>query len=134
MTLLLDVEDDARVSAQLLTWHDPLSGCVCVHPTPATRSTTTLGHDVLAALGHPITRLGAEGLGGARSAWRAAAAWMNGDRIRHLVVLRADRLSAPGWIELLRTCRHTAARLTLVCHQAPSRWRCATSCPRPEAT
>ena len=117
MQVLLDPDDDARVTAVLLTWHAPGAGRVCVHPTPATRSSAALAHDVLAALGRPASRFSVEGLGGGGPAWRAVAAWMNAEPVQHLVVLRADRLAPSGWAQMLSLCRSTNTRLTLVCHR-----------------
>lgn len=114
--VLSDPGDDVAVTAGLLARHDPAAGRVVVHPTPATQAPAALGHDVLSALGLAVNRLGPDQLVSARRAWRAAAAWTAADRIADLVVLRADRLSASGWSEVLALSRATGARLTLVCH------------------
>lgn len=117
--VFLDPADDATITADLLRRHDPPGGRVVVHPTPAATRTQELGHDLLAALGRPVNRLGAERLVAARPAWRAVAAWMQADRITELVVLRADRLTATSWSRLIDLCRSTGTRLTLVCHTQP---------------
>ena len=114
--VLLDPGDDARVSVGLLERHDPGGGVVVVHPTPGMTNRAAAAHDVLAALGRSVRRLGAEYLAGSEQAWRAVAAWLLTDQIKDLIVLRADRLSAGGWERLLQVCRRTGTRLLLVCH------------------
>lgn len=42
---------------------------------------------------------------------------MLAERIRDLVVLRADRLPAQALVRLLTLCQQTDARLLLVCHR-----------------
>jgi hypothetical protein len=48
----------------------------------------TLAHDLLLVLGLPLDRAGAAGATGPESAWRAVTACIDGDGIRHLIVLR----------------------------------------------
>jgi hypothetical protein len=115
--VLLDPGDEVRVSVGLLERHDPVGGLVVVHPTPGHSGLAALAHDVLAALGRSIRRLEAERLVGSAQAGRAVAAWLLADQIEDLVVLRADRLSAPGWDWLLTVCRRTGTRLLLICHR-----------------
>ncbi len=114
--MLLDPGDDVRVSVGLLERHDPAGGLVVAHPTPGMSSPAATAHDVLAALGRSVRRLGAEWLVGLDPAGRAVEAWLLTDEIEDLVVLRADRLSAAGWDWLLQVCRRTGVRLLLVCH------------------
>ena len=104
----MDPTDDVRVTAGLLAHHDPSRGLVVVHPTPAPLRSHVLAHDVLAALGRPVNRVDAEGLGPAKRAWAAAAAWMLAERIVDLVVLRADRLPARALVRLLVLRRETS--------------------------
>ena len=113
----MDPTDDVRVTAGLLAHHDPSRGLVVVHPTPAPLRSHVLAHDVLAALGRPVSRIDAEHLGPAKRAWAAAAAWMLTERVHDLVVLRADRLPAHALVRLLTLGRQTDARLLLVCHR-----------------
>ncbi|WP_060655200.1 hypothetical protein [Rhodococcus pyridinivorans] len=68
------------------------------------------------ALGHSLDRAGAEGATGPDSAWRAVTAWIRGDDIRHLIVLRAHHLSPAQHIRLLRLRHDTGLHLVLVWH------------------
>jgi len=119
----MDPTDDVRVTASLLERHDPARGLVVVHPTPATSSPTALAYDVLVALDRPVSRLEAEHLTGIARPWQAVAVWMATDQVKDLIVIRAERLSASTWNRLIRLCRDTDSRLTLVCHtrQIPER-------------
>ncbi|MEU0156401.1 hypothetical protein [Micromonospora fulviviridis] len=112
--VLLDPGDDVAVTAGLLARHDPAAGVVVVHPTPAARGVVSLAHDLLAALG--LSARAAAAIGGTRSAWLAAAAWVSGERVEHLVVLRADRLEATCWVHLVGLVHSARIRLLLVCH------------------
>ena len=114
--VLLDPEDDVHVSVGLLESHDPACGRVIVHPTPGTSSSQALAYDLLGALGRAVNRLNAEQLAGPATAWRAVTAWMVTDQIDDLVVLRADRLSAGAWTQVLGLCRETGSGVLLVCH------------------
>jgi len=116
LRILLDPGDDVRVSVGLLGSHDPARGRVVVHPTPGARSVQAFAHDVLGALGQAVNRLKAEQLVGRAPAWRAVTAWMMTDQIDDLVVLRADRLTASTWGQVLELCQDTGTRLLLVCH------------------
>jgi hypothetical protein len=114
--VLLDPADDMQVSVGLLESHDPARGRVVVHPTPGTSSPQAFAHDVLGALGRAVNRLNAEQLAGPATARRAVTAWMVTDQIEDLVVLRADRLTAGAWTQVLELCRETGSRVLLVCH------------------
>ena len=114
--MLLDRDDDAHVTHTLLRAHDPASAVVTVHPTPGMSTATMLAHDLLLALGHSLYRVGAAGATGPESAWRAVTAWIRGDGIRHLIVLRAHRLSAAQHARLLRLRHDTGVHLVLVWH------------------
>ncbi|WP_330766958.1 hypothetical protein [Rhodococcus sp. M8-35] len=114
--MLLDRDDDAHVTGTLLGAHAPASAVVTLHPTPGASTAATLAHDLLLALGHSLDRAGAAGATGPDSAWRAVAAWIRGDGIRHLIVLRAHRLSAAQHARLLRLRHDTGLYLVLVWH------------------
>ena len=116
VTILLDPQDDVRVTAGLLASHDPARGRVVVHPTPAPWGDHVFAHDLLAALGRPVSRFDDEHLSKAKAAWLAAAAWMLTEQIHDLVVLRADRLPASTWAWLLRVRQQAGHQLLLVCH------------------
>jgi hypothetical protein len=121
VTVLIDAEDDAAVTAALLDAHDPAAGCVVVHPTPAVSSSSALARDVLLALGRPVGRLAAERISAAGQAFKAATAWMIADGIRRLIVLRAHLLSPGGWEQLIELARCVGVRLVLVRHGPEAR-------------
>lgn len=114
--MFLDPDDDAHPTHTLLRAHDPASAVVTLHPTPGISSAATLAHDLLLALGHSLDRAGAEGATGPGSAWRAVTAWIHGDDIRHLIVLRAHHLSPEQHARLLRLQHDTGVHLVLVWH------------------
>jgi hypothetical protein len=114
--VLLDPGDDMHMTVGLLDSHDPARGRVIVHPTPGSPGPQALAHDLLGALDRAVNRLNAEQLTGEAAAWRAVTAWMVTSQIEDLVVLRADRLSAPAWTRVLRLGRDTGSRVLLVCH------------------
>jgi hypothetical protein len=114
--VLLDPTDDQAVTAGLLTRHDPLAGCVVVHPTPGANGRASLAHDVLAALGRPVEIPPRSRIAREAGAWAAATAWAAADRVAHLVVLRAHRLPAEGWTRLLEFAANVGAEVLLVCH------------------
>jgi hypothetical protein len=116
--VLMDPRDDVHVTKTLLERHDPARGLVVVHPTPNTWAPAAFGHDLLAAFGRAVNRLGEENLVSTTRAWQAATAWMITDRITELVVLRADRLSPGTWTRILELVRATHSRVLLVCHTA----------------
>jgi hypothetical protein len=121
VTVLVDAEDDAAVTAALLDAHDPAAGCVVVHPTPAVSSSSALARDVLLALGRPVGQLADERISTAGAAFKAAAAWMIADGVRCLIVLRAHLLSPGGWEQLIEAARCAGVRLVLVRHGLDSR-------------
>jgi hypothetical protein len=114
--VLLDPRDDVAVTVGLLERHDPDSGLVVVHPTPAATGLASAAHDVLAALGRAVNRLAEESLAGERPAWRAVEAWLVADEVEHLVVLRAHRLTPAVWHRLTQVCHRSGVGLLLVAH------------------
>jgi hypothetical protein len=88
-----------------------------VHPTPATSDVEILAHDLLAALGKPTRRLGEERISGGTLAWNAVTAWILGECITSLIVLRAHLMGERRWNRLLQLWRDTGVRLVLVYHR-----------------
>lgn len=116
ITILRDSRDDARLTHALLEAHHPEAGLVVVHPTTGITAGGEFGRDVMAALGRPIRGLAETRVSGPESIWRAIAAWMIGDRVAHLVVLRAHRLTAAQRRRLLELRWLTGVHLILVWH------------------
>jgi hypothetical protein len=116
VTVLHDPADDVAVTHGLLAAHDPAAGVVVVHPTPGSHAGQVLAADILSALGRSVARLSAERIGGPDAIWHVVAAWVDAERIDHLIVLRAHRLSAEQRMRLLQLRWLTGVRLVLVWH------------------
>lgn len=116
LLLVLDARDDAAVTRAALAEHDPHAGLVTVHPSPGTGSTTVLAHDVLAALGKPPTRFACEGLRREASAWSAALAWIIGEQIRQIAVLRTHLFTTRQWQRLAQLHADSGAVVIAYCH------------------
>ncbi|MER6450825.1 hypothetical protein [Streptomyces venezuelae] len=116
VTVLLDPHDDAAVTRAALAAHDPMAGCVTVHPTPGTASDRYFAHDLLAALGKPAHL---PSFPDSRApVWEAATAWMAALPARRLTVLRAHLLTRTRLQRLLDLQAFTGVHLVLVCHRA----------------
>ncbi|WP_141704057.1 hypothetical protein [Planobispora rosea] len=116
MIIVMDPTDDASVTAAALAAHNPTAGRITVHPTPDTSSVQTLAHDLLAALGKPLHRLGEEKILSARPAWQAALAWLSGEAHQQLIVLRTHLMNETRWEHLLKIPVLTGTQLLLVYH------------------
>jgi hypothetical protein len=114
--VLWDPGDTRECVTALNARHDLGAGVVVCHPSPATTSTAVLGEDILVALGKQPGGPAVEGLNGRR--WELARWWLAGERIQHLVVLRAHLLGASLWHSLAELTAATATTLWLVIHQA----------------
>jgi len=99
------LDDDAALTASLMGRHNPAEGRIVVHPTAGTRGPLPLAHDLLQALGLPVHSIDDNRLAGLGPAWRAAVGWIIGDRVEHVVVLRAHRLEAAGCTRLIQVAR-----------------------------
>ncbi|MEU3050351.1 hypothetical protein ABZ705_28255 [Streptomyces sp. NPDC006984] len=116
VTVLLDPGDDAAITRAALAAHDPVAGCVTVHPTPGTTSDRYFAHDLLAALGKPAHL---PGFADSRApVWEAAIAWMAAIPARRLTVVRAHLLTRTRLQRLLDLQAYTGAHLVLVCHRS----------------
>ncbi|WP_204078465.1 hypothetical protein [Planotetraspora phitsanulokensis] len=116
VTVMFDSTDDFSVARAAWRLHAPLLGRIIVDPTPSVHSTAALAHDVLAALGKPPHRIATEGISSDRQSWRAAAAWILGERIQQLIVLRAHLQSPDRWLKMIELQRVTAIHMVLICH------------------
>ncbi|MGY0498977.1 hypothetical protein ACWZHB_10825 [Nocardia sp. FBN12] len=116
MILLLDPADDKNITATLLAGSNLSAGIITVHPTPGTRGSAMLAHDILVALGRSARRLEGQHIGSERSAWIAVRSWIRADDVRRVIVLRAHRLSEAGWTALIGLWRDTGTQVVLVCH------------------
>ncbi|MGP3990768.1 hypothetical protein [Streptomyces sp. 3N207] len=116
ITLITDPHDNVTHTRAALTAHDPAEGRTTVHPTPGTRSTLALAHDILATLGKPVPLTGYRPLD-PRPAWMLCAAWILALPLTHLTLLRAHLLDPHALDDLLTLRARTGLRLALVCHQ-----------------
>lgn len=113
--VLWDPDDTSECVTALDARHDLGVGVVVCHPSPATASTAVLGEDILVALGKRPGGPAVEGLNGRR--WELARLWLAGERVQHLVVLRAHLLPATLWHSLVELTAATTTTLWLVIHQ-----------------
>jgi hypothetical protein len=98
VTVLSDPGDSPQAVAELTGRHDLDRGVAVCQPHPGATSPELLAGDLLIALGKLPGALAAEHL--SRRGWELAALWLAAEQVRHLIVLRADRLPAGCWSEL----------------------------------
>src|SRR5262249_5204909 len=98
VTVLADPGDSPQAVAELIGRHDLDRGVAVCQPHPGAISPGVLAGDLLVALGKLPGALAAEHL--SRRGWELAALWLAAEQVRHLIVLRADRLPAGCWSEL----------------------------------
>ncbi len=116
LIVVMDPGDDVAVTRAALARNRPEHGFLTVHPTPSVNTPAALAHDILAALGKPVRAFAEEGLSGESAAWRAAAAWIGGERIDQIAVLRAHLFTAPRWRRLAELPEQTGAVVFAFCH------------------
>lgn len=111
-TVVVDREDDVRITQTALASHNPAAGHFVVHPTVAP-SGRLLWQDILRTLGARVdARAGREAQEDAvRVALRAAGPCQ-------VTVLRAHRLGLGRWADLVHLHRTTPAEFVLVHHAA----------------
>lgn len=114
LRVVLDPEDLADTSRSFQELHSLEAGRVVCHPRPGIRSTVLLAEDLLFALGK--TRQACESLA-MSDRWSAAEAWLVGEGIRHLVVLRSDRLPLNLWRAMARLRRSCHITVWMVVHR-----------------
>ncbi|MEU8844029.1 hypothetical protein AB0D97_33780 [Streptomyces roseus] len=115
-----DEDDDRAFMQWALAVHAPAAGRVTVHPAPTATAPAALAHDLLRALAKHLPWAGSpEGtcwMRDARTAWRAAAAWVQALEIKHIVLTRAHLVTAAHLTRLFALAHLTGIRLTLLCH------------------
>lgn len=94
----------------VLLSHDPAAGRIVVHPSTTPGSRAGLAHDILAALGAPITALDHDRVAGAVRAWRAALTWLRTDRGAGPGDAACTRLDRPLWADLAEMAAATGVR------------------------
>ena len=98
VTVLSDPGDSPQAVAELTGRHGLDRGVAVCQPHPGATSPELLAGDLLIALGKLPGALAAEHL--SRRGWELAVLWLAAEQVRHLIVLRADRLPAGCWSEL----------------------------------
>lgn len=116
LVVVMDPEDDVAVTRAALARNEPTHGHLTIHPTPGANTQTALAHDILAALGKPVRAFAEEGLGGESAAWRAAAAWIEGERISQVAALRTHLFTPARWRRLAELPEATGAVVFAFCH------------------
>ncbi len=119
LIVILDPGDDAALTQAVLARNNPAAGFIAVHPTPTTNEVTAFAQDILLALGKPAHRLQAEGLWGQKASWLAALAWLRGEHITQIAVLRTHLFSVTRWARLAQLREDSGAAVFAYCHTAP---------------
>ena len=91
------------------------AGRVVYHPAPTASSSELFAIDLLVALGKRFDALRVESA--VRRSWPLTTIWMRAEQVTDLFVLRADRLAARRWQELLELARCCGLRLWLINHR-----------------
>jgi len=129
VTVLSDPGDSPQAVAGLTGRHDLDRGVAVCQPHPGATSPELLAGDLLIALGKLPGALAAEHL--SRRGWELAALWLAAEQVRHLIVLRADRLPAGCWSELAAAAgvRVWLLTATMTAGQRAALEACATAGP-----
>ena len=125
VTVLSDPGDSPQAVAELTGRHDLDRGVAVCQPHPGATSPELLAGDLLIALGKLPGALAAEHL--SRRGWELAGLWLAAEQVRHLIVLRADRLPAGCWSELAAAAGVRVWLLTA--KMTPGHEACATAGP-----
>ena len=112
--LVSDPEDTPASTRALHALADLDGGVVVVRVTPGSSVLHTMAKDLLTALGKDHGRPG--GVRCAEENWRRCAAWLSAERVRHLIVDRAETLSPNRWQDFIGLAAHCGASLWLVAH------------------
>jgi hypothetical protein len=118
VTILLDADDDYRVTRSVLGLQDRAGGVLVVDPTVGTTAVMSLARDILVALGQQPAAVVSSRLGTA-AMWQAATAWLSAAGIGRLVVLRAHRLPQRALARLTQLAADASVALTVVWHAPP---------------
>jgi hypothetical protein len=131
MQVVFDPSDSPECLRLVMRLACRAAGRVVCHPAPDAASSAAFAVDLLLALGKRFDAVRTEHA--VRRSWQLATTWMLAEQISDLFVLRADRLSARRWQELLELARRCRLRLWLIVHRPdlrPSHHRAlaATAC------
>jgi hypothetical protein len=91
------------------------AGRLVCHPAPDATSSASFAVDLLLALGKRFDAVRIEHA--VRRSWQLATIWMLAEQVSDLFVLRADRLAARRWQELLELARRCGLRLWFINHR-----------------
>ena len=114
MSLVHDAADTPTATRALHALHDLDGGVVVVRVTPGPRRLNAMAMDVLTALGKDDSRTGRVRDG--EENWRRCAAWMSGERVRHLIVDRAETLGVHQWRAFVALAALCGPSLWLIAH------------------
>lgn len=114
MTLLVDNADDSvgtvRYLNDLVSRGQPRR--ILLRPTPGTVTRSSIGHDLLLAMGKSLDILVREKLGPA--AWDLAAAWVTGNAVSDIIVDRSHQLDRELVVDLAALGRRAGASVWLI--------------------
>lgn len=109
-----DPADEPASTRSLQALHDLDEGVVVVRVSPGPHRLHLIAMDVLNALGKHHNRPGNVRAG--EENWQRCVAWLAGERVRHLIVDRAEILQAHQWEAFIGLAAHCRLSLWLVAH------------------
>jgi hypothetical protein len=113
--VVFDPDDSLQCLQLVLRLDCRAAGRVVCHPAPDATSSAWFAVDLLLALGKRFDAVRVEHA--VHRSWQLTSIWMLAEQVTDLFVLRADRLPAGRWHELLRLARRCRLRLWLIVHR-----------------
>lgn len=112
--LVHDPEDAPASTRALHALADLGRGIAVVRVTPGPQTLQSIAADLLKALGKDHSLPGTMRNG--EENWRRASVWMSGERVRQLIVDRAETLQPKRWQDFIGLAAHCGLDLWLVAH------------------
>ena len=113
LRVVLDRSDSRSHHESLLRFGDLREGRIVVRAAPSYHSSEDIARAILEGLGKDLERR-ADGLGASTQLWRRAIVWLAAERIREILVIRAQWLRERDVVRLSGIAAQVDADLTLV--------------------
>jgi hypothetical protein len=113
--VVFDPDDSPQCVRLVMRLACPAVGRAVCHPAPTASSSALFAIDLLVTLGKRFDAVRSEHA--VRRGWQLTTIWMQAEQITDLFVLRADRLAARRWQELLDLAQRCCLRLWLINHR-----------------
>ncbi|MGW7171081.1 hypothetical protein ACWGH3_38610 [Streptomyces sp. NPDC054884] len=116
-TVIVDRQDDVRITRTVLAAHHPASGRISIHPTVGGGG-RLLWHDILhtVADGRPLRAPASTERGSAPVQEHAARSALKAAAVQRMTVLRAHRIGWGVWADLMALHRTTDTDVLMVHH------------------